>query len=84
MCGMLAQSNEERCVLLPALPGAWKTGCVRGLRLVGNAELSMGWQDGRLTEAVIQADSDYDTIVMYHGEKKRVTLKAGTSCIVSF
>ena len=30
MNSMLAQSNEERIGLLPALPAAWKTGTVRG------------------------------------------------------
>ena len=79
MNGMLAQSNEERIVLLPALPAAWKTGTVRGMRLVGNLELAMTWQDSRITKAVFQADSDVDTVVKYRDDTKRLQLKKGES-----
>ncbi|MCM1235293.1 MAG: glycoside hydrolase family 95 protein, partial [Ruminococcus flavefaciens] len=75
--GMLAQSSEERVVLLPALPRAWADGSVRGLRLVGNAELSMEWKNGKLVRAEISAGSDYDTNVIYGERKFRVTLKGG-------
>lgn len=77
MNSMLAQSNEERIVLLPALPAAWKTGTVRGMRLVGNLELAMIWQDSRFTGAVFQADSDVDTVVKYKNVTKRLQLKKG-------
>lgn len=77
MCGMLAQSNARRVVLLPALPAAWKTGSVEGLCLVGNAELSMKWEEGELTEAVIVAYSDYDTTVTYKEQTMAISLKAG-------
>lgn len=80
MSGMLAQSNEERVVLLPALPEAWANGSVRGLRLVGNAELSMEWKDGRLVKAEIYAQSDYDTDVIYGERRFHVTLKSGEVC----
>ncbi len=77
MSGMLAQSSSERVVLLPALPKAWHTGSVRGMRLTGNAELCMTWRDGRLTTAEIHADSDYDTDVIYGQRRVHITLKAG-------
>lgn len=77
MSGMLAQSSGERVVLLPALPEAWADGSVRGLRLVGNAELSMEWKDGRLTRAEIRAESDYDTTVVYGEKKLQVKLGKG-------
>ena len=79
MNGMLAQSNEERIVLLPALPSAWKTGSVRGMRLVGNLELAMTWKDGRITGAVFQADSDVDIVVKYRDAVERLQLKKGES-----
>lgn len=79
MCGMLAQSNEKRVVLLPALPKAWNTGSVKGLRLAGNAELEMRWHQGQLTKAVITAQKDYDTTVICGTEHIAVKLQAGQS-----
>ena len=76
---MLAQSNGERVILLPALPGQWETGSVKGLRLVGNAELSMTWENGKIVTAEIAACSDYHTTVMYGGQTRDVVLKAGES-----
>ena len=77
MNGMLVQSNEERILLLPALPAAWKTGTVRGMHLIGNLELSMSWKDGRITGAVFTAYSDVDTVVKYKETEKRLQLKEG-------
>ena len=79
MCRMLAQSSEDRVVLLPALPRQWETGSVQGLCLVGNAELSMTWKKGKLMTAGITAHSDYRTAVMYGGQSRNVVLKAGES-----
>lgn len=79
---MLAQSNESRVILLPALPAKWAAGSVRGLRLVGNAELSMTWDKGRLVTAGIRADSDYRSIIVYGGQRREIALKAGETLIL--
>lgn len=84
MSRMLVQSSEERAVLLPALPKAWKTGSVRGLRLVGGAEIAMSWRNGKLEGAEIRADANYDTTVVYADRGTKITLKAGESRTLSF
>lgn len=79
---MLVQSNKSRVILLPALPAKWASGSVRGLRLVGNAELSMTWEKGRLMTVEIMADSDYCSTIVYKGQSREITLKAGKSLIL--
>ena len=53
---MLVQSHAGELSLLPALPSAWASGHVAGLRARGGYELEMRWQAGRLVSATIQAD----------------------------
>lgn len=74
---MLVQSDEEREVLLPALPAAWESGSVRGLRLVGNAAIDLCWEKGRLTSFVIHAYEDYKKKVQYDGQIAEIALKQG-------
>lgn len=84
MSRMLVQSNRDRVILLPALPAAWASGSVRGLRLVGNAELDMIWRQGKIVSAELRAYSDYHTNMVYRGQGQEIFLKAGESRSISF
>ncbi|OCX52261.1 alpha-L-fucosidase [Mucilaginibacter sp. PPCGB 2223] len=52
---MLLQSQGQEIYLLPALPDAWKSGIVKGLKARGNFEVSIAWNNNRLTGGTITA-----------------------------
>ncbi len=55
---LLLQSHSGEIALLPALPKAWASGSIRGLRARGALDVDLSWINGRATEARLRPDVD--------------------------
>jgi len=70
ICEMLLQSQDGEIRLLPALPTAWKTGSVRGLRARGGFVVDIAWRDGRLTTATVRSMAGAGGGTVRYGDKR--------------
>lgn len=84
IANMLVQSNEERTILLPALPDKWKSGHVEGLCIVGDAEISIWWKDNKLVSYKIFAKKDWSGNICYKNYQKQIEAKAESVFVEKF
>ena len=79
ICEMLVQCHGDEIRLLPALPSAWPTGSVRGLRLPGALGLDLAWQGGQLIEARLASAIEQDRVIVLHGRRAELSFHEGQS-----
>ncbi len=73
---MLLQSSPENIEILPALPDAWKTGSVKGLKARGGLEVGIEWLDGKLKQLRVKGKPNTSFVWMYLGKEYKARLNA--------
>lgn len=74
---MLLQSHTGELRLLPALPSAWPTGVVRGLRARGGVVVDLWWDEGELRAVGLRGIGAEKTVVLrYRGRTAEVAVGA--------
>jgi len=76
ICEILLQSQAGKIELLPALPKAWPTGSVKGLKARGNFTVDIEWKDGKVSSYSIRSPDPREVKVSVNGEEKNVKAEA--------
>ncbi|HUQ10878.1 MAG TPA: hypothetical protein VM146_11235, partial [Steroidobacteraceae bacterium] len=74
---MLLQCVDGEIELLPALPGAWSDGAVRGLRARGGFELDFDWRKGSLESARLRSTVGGSARVRYRDRLRVIKVRKG-------
>ncbi len=72
---MLVQSRGDEIHLLPALPRAWPSGRVSGLRVRGGCRVDLAWRDGELHQATLTASVPGERIVRLGDRRTAIRLQ---------
>jgi alpha-L-fucosidase 2 len=65
--------------LLPALPYAWSTGSITGLRARGGFAVDLKWEKGALTTVTIHSLKGTECLLLYGNKRVEVHLTPGSS-----
>lgn len=91
ICEMLLQSYSEvssaqkgklpifELSLLPALPSAWETGSIKGLKARGGFEVDLKWENLQLKEVLIRSELGQPLHVKYKDHSVQMETKAGST-----
>ncbi len=80
---MLVQSWGGAVFLLPALPGDWSQGEVRGLRVRNAAGIDLSWRDGILARATLRSDKGGEYALAYRHQTLSLSLAPGESAVLT-
>ena len=84
VCEMLIQSDlrNNTIELLPALPDAWSSGSISGVKARGGYTIDFTWKNKKVVKVSIIGTSDVDLVC--NGQRKSIRLKAGKKKTVRF
>ena len=82
---MLVQSHEPGIIrVLPALPEAWQTGEVKGIKARGGFTLDFNWENGAVKSVRILSNQGKKVILFADGSEIELELRAGESIEMEF
>lgn len=81
---MLLQSHNGIIRLLPAIPGSWNSGEVKGLRARGGLVIDLKWDNNKLESARISSERGGRSRVVYNDQEREVALEAGEEVVIKF
>ncbi|HUP04987.1 MAG TPA: glycoside hydrolase family 95 protein [Bryobacteraceae bacterium] len=78
---MLLQSQNGELDLLPALPKAWPSGSISGLRARGGFVVDLAWERGELTRVRVVSNAGQECVLRYRENRVSFRTRAGQAYV---
>ncbi|MFP5039831.1 glycosyl hydrolase family 95 catalytic domain-containing protein [Parasediminibacterium sp. JCM 36343] len=73
---MLMQSTDDGIILLPALPAAWPSGLVKGLKARGGFTVDIQWEKGKVVDYKIRSKKPKKVSISFNNKTAIITSQA--------
>ncbi len=83
IANMLVQSRNGVIDILPALPKSWNRGYVKGLKVKGDIEVIIKWEDNCPVEVILTSKRDREVSIRMNDGDMTVKLKANVPLAVN-
>jgi alpha-L-fucosidase 2 len=80
---MVLQSQHGELELLSALPSAWQTGSMKGIRGRNACTVDIEWKNGELVKAGITSDKGGEYTIRCHGKTRQVRIEKGKTYVLT-
>jgi alpha-L-fucosidase 2 len=80
----LSEGDVRIIDVLPALPSAWATGYVRGLKARGAAEVDIEWMSGGKVKVTLKSGTDGRFLLRHENKSQLLTLRKGGKQVIEF
>lgn len=80
---MLVQSWGDEVRILPALPKAWPSGAISGVRVRGGIELDLKWEAGAVKRLTLRGPARAMVQLRHHGQARTVELNGSGRAALS-
>jgi alpha-L-fucosidase 2 len=75
------KDGQTEIIFLPALPNAFQTGSIRGIRARGGFEIDVEWRNGKLARAIVRSLLGNPARLRYGNVVRDVHIKKGKSFV---
>ena len=80
---MLLQCEDDKIIILPALPNEMKKGCIRGLLAKGNITVDIEWENNKAKKIRLITPVSQGVVISVNGEDMEISLKENEEYIIS-
>ena len=71
---MLIRDDEDKIELLPALPCAWESGEICGVKILGGHTISFTWKNHKIVDIILKTNGNFEKNMKINGKITKIII----------